>query len=203
MRPLFLIFVMTVLAGCTKEPLITDLVVEAAVRKQLKKPEGELTPTDLLEVRVLHLHNTQITDDGLKEVAKLEQLIELDLFGSNQLTDHGLQELTNLKYLETLGLPGQITDEGLKQITEFNQLTTLGLKECSQITDAGLSELPKLNRLSSLWLPPHITDASLKEIIKLKQLELLVLSGTKISATGISEVLKVLPKCNIISKPVN
>ena len=203
MKPFLLIFVATVLAGCTKESLITDPIVETAVRDQLKKPEGELTPTDLLEVRVLHLNNTQITDDGLKEVAKLTQLIELDLFGSNQLTDKGLKELTNLQYLETLGLPGQITDEGLKQVTEFNQLTTLGLKECSQITDAGLSELTNLNRLSSLWLPPQITDASLKEIIKLKQLELLVLSGTKITATGISEVLKALPKCNIISKPVN
>ena len=49
----------------------------------------------------------------------------------------------------------------------------------------------------------EVLFSSGKEIIKLKQLELLVLSGTKISATGISEVLKVLPKCNIISKPVN
>ena len=196
-------FAVVALAGCTKEPLITDLIVEAAVRKQLKKPEGELTPTDLLEVRVLHFHNTQITDEGLKEVAKLTHLIELDLLGSNQLTDKGLKELSSLQRLETLGLPGKITDEGLKLVTEFNQITTLGLKDCSQITDSGLRELTKLNNLSSLWLPPQITDASLKEIIKLKQLELLVLSGTKITATGISEVLKALPKCNIISKPVN
>tara|TARA_Y100000588_G_C14162590_1_gene885489 strand:+ start:150 stop:734 length:585 start_codon:yes stop_codon:yes gene_type:complete len=193
---------MTVLAGCTKEPLINDLIVETAIRDQLKKPEGELTTTDLLEVRLLHLHNTQITDAGLKEIAKLTQLIELDLLGCNQLTDKGLKELSSLQHLETLGLPGQITDEGLKLVTEFNQITTLGLKDCSQISDLGLRELTKLNNLSSLWLPPQITDASLKEIIKLKQLELLVLSGSKITATGIAEAIKALPKCNILSKPI-
>ena len=203
MKYCLLMFAMVTLAGCTNEPLITDLIVEAAVRKQLKKPEGELTPTDLLEVRVLHFHNTQITDEGLKEVAKLTHLIELDLLGSIQLTDAGFKELAGLPHLETLGLPGQITDEGLKQVAEFNQLMTLGLKDCTQITDAGLGELTKLNRLSSLWLPPQITDASLKEIMKFKQLDLLILSGTKITATGIAEVLKVLPKCNIISNPLN
>ncbi len=203
MKPFLLIITMVALAGCGKEPLITDPIVEAAVREQLYKPAGELTITDLQEVRVLHLHNTQITDTGLREVAKLTQLTELDLLGSNKLTDADLRELAQLPHLETLGLPGQITDEGLREVVELNQLMTLGLKDCTQITDAGLGELTKLNRLSSLWLPPQITDTSLKEITKLKQLEFLVLSGTNVTATGIAEVLKALPKCNIISTPPN
>ncbi len=36
--------------GADKKPLIIDPVVEGAVRKSLKKPEGELTEADLAKV---------------------------------------------------------------------------------------------------------------------------------------------------------
>ena len=81
-------------------------------------PEGELTPTDLLEVRVLHFHNTQITDEGLKEVAKLK-------------------ELKGLYLLDT-----KITDTGLKEVAKLQKLISLGL-ENTQITDGGVAELKK------------------------------------------------------------
>jgi len=203
MKAFLLMITMGALAGCGKEPLITDPIIEAAVREQLSKPAGELTITDLQEVRVLHLHDTQITDKGLKEVVKLTHLIELDLLGSKEITDVGLKELAKLQYLETLGLPGQTTDQSLREVVKLTHLMALGLKDCTQITDTGLGELTKLSRLSSLWLPPHITDASLKEITKLKQLKLLILSGTKVTEAGIAGLQKALPNCNIISTPPN
>ena len=42
--------------------LITDLIVEKAIRKSLKKPEGELTEADLGNVIELILADTQITE---------------------------------------------------------------------------------------------------------------------------------------------
>ena len=62
----------------TPEKLITDPIVEKAVREKLKKPEGELTKADLAKVTELSLHVTKITDEGLKDVAKLQNLNELD-----------------------------------------------------------------------------------------------------------------------------
>ena len=52
------------------ENLIADLIVEKAVRKELKKPEGQLTVADLAKVTVLGLTSSKIIDEALKEVAQ-------------------------------------------------------------------------------------------------------------------------------------
>ena len=74
------------------EKLIADpTIVEKAVRKELEKPEGELTKADLEKVRELDLGNTQITDAGLKEIAKLQNLTHLYL-NDTKITDEGAAE---------------------------------------------------------------------------------------------------------------
>ena len=75
-----------------KKPLIADPIVEKAVQKELKKPEGKLTDADLEKVTRLFLVSTKITDAGLKEVAKLQQLKYLYLFNT-QITKAGVAEL--------------------------------------------------------------------------------------------------------------
>ena len=52
------------------ENLIADLIVEKAVRIELKKPEGHLTAVDLAKVAVLGLTSSKIIDEALKEVAQ-------------------------------------------------------------------------------------------------------------------------------------
>jgi hypothetical protein len=56
-----------------KKPLTKEesaKVIEAAIREELEKPTGELTKVDLEKVKALGLNGTQITDAGIKEVAK-------------------------------------------------------------------------------------------------------------------------------------
>ncbi len=66
----------------------------------------------------LNLSRWKITDVGLKEVAKLQQLRELDL-------------------------PSQITNAGLKEMAKLQQLRELDLRGCNQITDEAVAELKK------------------------------------------------------------
>ena len=101
-----------------EKPLIADPIVEKAIRKSLKKPEGELTEADLAKATYLSLRFTKITDAGLKEVAKLQQL-----------------ESLNLNWTK-------ITDAGLKEVAKMKQLTSLVLFR-TQITKAGVAELQK------------------------------------------------------------
>ena len=75
------------------EKLIADPFVEKAVRKSLEKPEGELTVADLEKVTGLELGGTQITDEGLKEIAKLQKLERLELRFNREITDAGVDEL--------------------------------------------------------------------------------------------------------------
>ena len=59
------------LMGADKKPLTKEesaKVIEAAIRKSLKKPTGELTKADLEKVTALSLYNNQLTDvKGLEE----------------------------------------------------------------------------------------------------------------------------------------
>ena len=75
-----------------KKPLIADPIVEEAIRKELKKPEGKLTEADYEKLTKLRLQNTQITDAGLKDIAKLQQLRRLRL-SNTKVTDAGVAEL--------------------------------------------------------------------------------------------------------------
>ena len=70
--------------------LIANPIVEKAIRKQIKKPTGELTEADLVKVTDVLLNGTQITDAGLKEVAKLQKLTKLNLTYTRNITDEGL-----------------------------------------------------------------------------------------------------------------
>ena len=190
----------TVLAA-DKKPLTKEesaKVIEAAIRKAAKKPTGELTKADLAKVTLLSLDDgPKITDAGLKEVAKLQQLKVLNL-GDTEITDAGLKEVAKCTQLTFLDLEAtQITDAGLKEVAKLQQLTHLWLYN-TQITDAGLKELGKLQKLELLVLGhTQITDAGLKELAKFKQLKGLVLDGTKITVENAAELQKALPKCRI------
>jgi len=71
---------------------IADPIVEKAIRKKLKKPEGVLTEADLAKVIYLNLYLTQITNAGLKELAKLQKLERLVLSWT-KVTKAGVDEL--------------------------------------------------------------------------------------------------------------
>jgi hypothetical protein len=127
-----------------KKPLIADPIVEKAVREDPKKPTGELTEADLAKVTQLVLSATQITDAGLKDVAKLKNLKDLDLRAA-QITDAGLKDIAKMQQLRRLRLNStQITDAGLKDIAKLLKLEWLELGHFptnTRITPEGAAEL--------------------------------------------------------------
>ena len=117
-------------------------VIEAAIRVELKKPEGELTKADLEKVTSLNLNNTIMLDEGLKELPKLKKLRYLRLFGT-QITDEGLKEVAKRQQLTAIDLGlTQITDAGLKEVIKLKQLRSLNLND-TRVTKAGVAELRK------------------------------------------------------------
>lgn len=88
-------------------------VVEAVIRKKLKKPIGELTKADFTKVTRLDIRDNGLTD--VKGLEKLTQLTSLDL-RDNKLTDvKVLEKLTQLTYLDLSNNPDLTT-------TQVNQL---------------------------------------------------------------------------------
>ena len=80
------------------EVVITDSVLKEVLGKKLKKPYGKFAPPmkltkgEVEKVTDLIVGGTQITDAGLKEEAKLQQLTQLDL-GCTKITKEGVTEL--------------------------------------------------------------------------------------------------------------
>ena len=100
-----------------EEKLIADPIVEGEVRDELEKPEGELTEADLEKVTgEIWLSGTQITDAGIKEMAKSQQLGTLFLTDT-QITDAGLKDVAKLQKLERLSLFGtKVTEAGVAEL---------------------------------------------------------------------------------------
>ena len=98
------------------DKLIADPIVEKAIRLQYKKPEGNITKADLENVYELNLGDTQITDAGLKDVAKLQNLEELVL-ENTQITDEGLKEVAKLQRLMYFYLHStKVTKKGMTEL---------------------------------------------------------------------------------------
>lgn len=100
------------------------------------------------ELESLHLSRITITDGGLKELASLSRLTQLDVYNAGQITNTGLKDLGKLENLERLNLREckEITDDGVKELKHLKRLTHLQL--CgAQITDVGLRELTPLTNL--------------------------------------------------------
>ena len=147
-------------------------VIEKAIRKQLKKSEGELTKADLEKVTFLSLSDNHLTDVP-KELEKLTKLETLFLTG-NKLTEvKGLEKCTQLVRLNLYNSQLTVLPKGLEKLT---QLKTLWLY-ANNLTDVKVLE--KLTKLESLYLDdnPALTKAQ------------------------IAQLQKALPKCEIRSNP--
>jgi hypothetical protein len=127
----------------TGNPLLSDSIVEKAIRKSIKKPNGDLNQADLEKVTHLVLANTGVTDAGLKELPKLPNLSSLALAFCRNVTDAGLKHVAMCEQLTTLSLVfTKVTDAGLDDVAKLSKLTSLGLSN-TRVTEAGVIRLKK------------------------------------------------------------
>jgi hypothetical protein len=75
----------------------------------------------------------QITDEGLEHIARLRQLVGLQLVNVN-ITDAGLASLDKLAQLEHLDFQADITDAALSHLANLKSLRYLSLTYCNHIT---------------------------------------------------------------------
>lgn len=98
--------------------------------------------------------NGQMTDEMLAQAAEIPHLTVLKLGNCKQLTDAGVRHLAKLPRLRELDLSHtRVTDDGLKVLRELPGLRSLNLV-MTMVTDAGLQHLEhchELERLHLMW----------------------------------------------------
>jgi uncharacterized protein (TIGR02996 family) len=127
----------------------------------------------------------RLTDTGLRCLAGLTQLRELDLWASG-VTSAGLASLAKLTQLQHLSLGGfPVTAVGLEHLTRLKQLQKLYLY---RMTGAGLRHLAGLTQLRELILHSPVTELRLEHLAGLTQLQELGLRGRKVTDTGLQHL---------------
>lgn len=124
----------------------------------------------------LSLLECAITDDGMKYLAKLVNLEELD-FEANVLTDAGLKQIQGMTKLRRFTVScSDVTDAGLVHLKGLKSLTILRVMKSAKITDKGMVHLAELENLEELDLSSNaLTGSGLVALRKLPRLKVLAL----------------------------
>ena len=173
--------------GCGKSGEIS--AIEEAVRLELEKPEGELTPEDYQKLKKLSVYRVgkPVTDISL--LNEMPNLEELDFAGGEITDPTPLAKLTKLWHLQLYGC-------GLKDFSTLTDMASLEelMASSNQVSD--LSSLKGLTKLRVLALNGNrIEDTS--PLLELKSLKWVNIMGNPVSEQAIGDLKKALPGCKI------
>jgi hypothetical protein len=107
----------------------------------------------LTNLKMVHIGNSNLTDDSLARISSLPKMEEMSL-QQNHFSDEGLARLSGKERLKRVcvGLGDvRITDGGLAHLADFEKLELLDLQK-SRVTHQGLEQLKRLPNLKELWL---------------------------------------------------
>lgn len=121
------------------------------------------TLESLRNLQLLVIDQCPITDDGVKEVAKVETLRHLCLFECDDITDTSFTYLGRMRSLEMLDIAAfsaKITGRNIQSLSALPNLGTLNLVDCLEISDDAVQPLASLNHLDTL----DIRGTSISEV---------------------------------------
>jgi serine/threonine protein kinase len=145
-----------------------------------------LTSIAGLSLTLLNLDGNPVTDAGMKVIARIKSLVQLEL-ANTDLTDRGIEQLKNLPDLLEIYLDNtKITDESSKILAQMPKLETISLVDNFRLTEATVKNLATLPRLKVLNLRGvSLKDSDLAYLSKYKALYSVCLSGKGITNGGI------------------
>jgi hypothetical protein len=143
-------------------------------------------------LRKLDLANCEIHGEGLKYVAEITGLLELNLT-LTPVDDSGLKHLSTLTHLRTLGLAStKCTGTGFQHLTGLKKLENVNM-HFTPVNDAGLQAISQLPLSGRLWLGhTHFTDAGAAHLSELTKLKRCGLGSMEKASSG--EVIAALVK---------
>ncbi|MDA0657632.1 MAG: PQQ-binding-like beta-propeller repeat protein [Planctomycetota bacterium] len=165
---------------------------------------GQLAGLHQLILKKSGFEKFRITDAGLRELTRLQQLEVLSLYG-NEVTNEGMAMLGDFRSLKEVDLSLMpISDEGLEYLVQRTGLTRLSLVYSEGfsgplITDRGVSSLVRIRGLRELDLTgARITDEGLESMASLEALQVLRLMRTPVSAQAVDRFRKLRPDCQTV-----
>jgi len=110
-------------------------------------PEGEETG-----VRLRNIGDYEL-EEFIQDACQLKSLVMLNLSENRPLSDEGLKDIYKLEHLTTLNLSScGLTNPGLEYVAKLTHLSNLDLSYCNRINDLGMKKLQALTSLTYLNL---------------------------------------------------
>jgi hypothetical protein len=156
----------------------------------------------LRNLRHLALGYTRVTEAGMEHLASLPNLTGWLTLDNSKVTDAWFPRLAKLSKLAGLSVAhNPVGDAALASIGAFQNLQELNLSY-TKVGDAGLAHLKSLGKLNTLRLAGvGVGDAGLLHLRGLAPLRELDLTKTKVTANGVADLQKALPRCRILFEP--
>ncbi len=143
---------------------------------------------NLTRLETLDLNHSAVDDETLAVLSRFPALTRLKLRAA-RLTHAGLTHLakmTNLVELD-LGSCAGLDDKAVMHLTGLNKLEKLEVPQCTALTDVGVARLAALSGLRSLDLRGvPAGDEGVKKLAGLKALKQLNLEDTKVGDAGVA-----------------
>jgi hypothetical protein len=157
---------------------------------------------NLAELENIQTNVAQVTDDGIKPLAKLKSLRNLKFFHPGPMfSGAGLAHLAELPHLERLTVAGSFAfnDEGMAAVAKLTKLIEFRSWHVGW-TQEGVKKLKDLPQLKSLNLgqrlsykvPACPTDETIAVVAEMKSLETLQLAESRLTLAALRQ-LKQLP----------
>jgi len=156
----------------------------------------------LSRLETLQTNLAQITDDGIKPLARLKSLRNLKFFHpGKEFTGAGLVHLAGLPNLERLTVAGSLAfnDDGMAAVARLANLKEFRTWHAGP-TLTGVKQLAALKNLKSLHLGQRLTykppacpdDATIAVLAQMKSLETLIIDEARLTLPALRQ-LKQLP----------
>jgi hypothetical protein len=111
-----------------------------------------------------------LTDTALEQLAQLEFVTSLNFGGTKRITNNGLRHLARMPQLQELDLSeypgGQITDHGLECLHHLPELRRFQMCWQSGVSDVGVANLASCDRLERVdLLGTHTGDGAIRALV--------------------------------------
>lgn len=140
----------------------------------------------------------RITNDGIKNISKMPQLMSLQLDDSIGVDGKCLAYIPDMQNLRFLNLENlKLTKEDLEHLASA-KLSSLNLSNC-QLDDPCLEPLTKISTLRALNLAGNnFTDKGLISLSKLPLTQLTVKACPGVTDSGVEKLKAAIPGCKIL-----
>ncbi|MFN0053812.1 MAG: hypothetical protein ACKV0T_16655 [Planctomycetales bacterium] len=138
-------------------------------------------------------------DGGLRHVSSMRQLRRLWISHAS-ISERGLRHLAPLVALRELQLcdAGNLSDSGVRHIARLSRVESLYLR-ADRIGDVGIEHIARMQNLRELWLE-GVSAVDFTPLESLRSLRVLGLYNVLIGDDQLGRLRRLMPSCSIVSR---